>query len=84
MIFGVVLQKTAPTAVEQVLNYQIGKPGEDMETLAGRMEALAEQNRRAYPAYYYRTMLGELTHEIEPPKPVKMKVRSLKAIGKDK
>lgn len=79
MIFGVVLQQ-AGGAPESPYNTQIGKPGETLEELAGRMEAVAEQNRKAYPQYHYRTLVGEFTHEIEPPKPIAVKVKPLKKV----
>jgi len=81
MYVGVVFQKTAPTAKEAAYQYAFSQNDkETMESVAGRAEQLAENLRRQYPTYLYRTLVGELTHEIEPPKPPVVKVKPLRAI----
>jgi hypothetical protein len=81
MFVATVLQKTAPTARETLYTMLIPvRDDETMEAIAGRAEMAAEQARKGYPTYTYRTLVGELTHEIEPPKPLVVKVKPLKAI----
>jgi len=82
MIFGVLMQKTGPGAVEAPFNFRLAKKNETMEQVATQLEQLADQNRRTYPQYEYRTLLGEITHEIEGPKPPVVKVKPLVKIKK--
>lgn len=79
MIIGAILQKTTPTGKEAPFQYAYSTTDkETIEEVAARTEQMAENLRRQYPTYHYRTLVGEMTHEIEPPKPITVKVRALK------
>lgn len=83
MLMGTVLQDTKQArAKEAPVTYLVGTEDDTVETLATKLETQADNYRRQYPQYSYRTLVGELTHEIEPPKPVIVKVRAITKVKK--
>lgn len=54
---------------------------ETLEEVAARADIAAETYRKQANGYEYTVWCGELTHEIEPPKPKPVKVKLLEKKG---
>lgn len=57
----------------------LSKENEKIEDFATRLEGLLHGCRQHYPGYEIHAQLGELTHEVAPPKVRKSEIRPIEA-----
>ena len=77
-LFATALQYSPGGRTNGIPVYTIlGFPNETFEQLAGRIEEYVDRQYRKVngpSGYTYEILLGEITHELEPPKPKTIKV----------